>query len=45
METFSVLLALCEGNLPVISEVPSQRPVTQSYDVFLDLRPNKWLSK
>ena len=24
---------------------PSQRPVTQSFDVFFDLRLNKWLSK
>ena len=24
---------------------PSQRPVTRSFDVFFDLRPNKWLSK
>ena len=26
-------------------EFPSQRPVTQSFDVFFDLRLNKWLSK
>ena len=24
---------------------PTQRPVTRSFDVFFDLRPNKWLSK
>ena len=43
MEVFSALLALCEGNSPVTGESPSQRPVTQSFDVFFDLRPNKWL--
>ena len=30
METFSGLLALFSGNLPVTGEFPSQRPVTQS---------------
>ena len=45
METFSALLALCAGNSPVTSEFPSQRPVTRSSDVFLDLRLNKRLSK
>ena len=35
METFSTLLALCEGNLPVTSEFLSQRPVMWSYEVFL----------
>ena len=43
METFSALLALCEGNSPVTSEFPSQRPVMRSFDVFFDLRLNKWL--
>ena len=33
METFSALLALCVGNSPVTIEFPSQRPVTQSFDV------------
>ena len=37
METFSVLLALCEGNPLVTGEFPSQRPVTRSFDVFFDL--------
>ena len=37
-ETFSVLLALCAGNSPVTGELPSQRPVTQSFDVIFDLR-------
>ena len=43
METFSALLALCTGNSPVTGEFPSQRPVTRSFDVFFDVRPNKRL--
>ena len=34
METFSALLALFEGNPLVTGGFPSQRPVTQSFDVF-----------
>ena len=45
METFSALLATCAGNSPVPGEFPTQRPVTQSFDVHFDLRPNKQLSK
>ena len=45
METFSALLALCAGNPLVAGEFPAQRPVTQSFDVFFDLRLNKRLSK
>ena len=46
METFSVLLTLCAGNPPVTSGwFTSQRPVTRSFDVFLDLRLNKLFSK
>ena len=45
METFSALLALCAGNSPGTGEFPSQRPVTRGFDVFVDLRPNKRLSK
>ena len=45
METLSALLALCSGNSPVLGEFPAQRPVTRSFDVFFDLRLNKWLSK
>ena len=41
----SVLLAVCAGNSPVTGEFPSQRPVTRSFDVILDLHPNKRLSK
>ena len=45
IETFSALLALCAGNSPVPGEFPAQRPVTQSFDVFYDLRLNKRLSE
>ena len=45
METFSALLAICAGNSPVPGEFLAQRPVTQSFDVFFDLRLNKRLSK
>ena len=45
METFSALLAICVGNSLVPGEFPAQRPVTQSFDVFFDLRLNKSLSK
>ena len=45
METFSALLALCEGNSSATGEFPSQRPVTRSFDVFFDLRLDKRLSK
>ena len=44
METFSVLLALREGNAPVTGGFPSQRPMTRSFDVFFDLRLNKRLN-
>ena len=45
METFSASLAICVGNSPGPGEFPTQRPVTRSFDVYFDLRPNKWLSK
>ena len=45
METFSALLAICAGHSPVPGECPTQRPVTRSFDVYFDLRPNKRLSK
>ena len=45
METFSAVLAICAGNSPVPGEFPAQRPVTRSFDVLFDLRPNKRLSK
>ena len=45
METFSALLALCARNSPVTGGIPSQRPVTRSFEVFFDLRLNERLSK
>ena len=36
---------LCAGNSPVTDEFTPQRPVTRSFGVFFDLRPNKRLSK
>ena len=42
---FSALLALCAGDSPVTGEFPAQRPVTRSFDVFFDLRPNKPMDK
>ena len=40
-----MLLASCAGNSPITGEFPAQRPVTRSFDVFFDLRPNKRFSK
>ena len=45
METFSALLAICAGNLPIPGEFPTQRPVTPGFGAFFDLRLNKRLSK
>ena len=45
METFSALLAICAENSPVSGEFPAQRPVTRSFDVFIDLCPiNDWVN-
>ena len=33
------------GEFTGTDEFPTQRPVTRSFDVFFDLRPNKRLSK
>ena len=47
METFSELLTLSAGYLPVTDEFPSQRtPVTRSFDVFFDLclKKNGWVN-
>ena len=41
---FRVTGPLC-GEFTGPGEFPSQRPVTRSFDVFFDLRPNKRLSK
>ena len=45
MESFPALLALCEGKPPGTGGFPSQRPVTQNFDIFFDLHLNKRLSK
>ena len=45
IETFSELLVLCAENSPVTGELPSQRPVTRSFDIFFDLRLNRRSSK
>ena len=45
IKTFSALLALCVGNSPVTREFPSKRPVTRSFDVFVDRLLNKRLNK
>ena len=45
MEPFSALLAICAGNSPVTGELPAQRPMTRSFDVFFDLRLDERLSK
>ena len=45
METFSVLLVLCVGNSLVTGQFPTQRPVTQSFEISFDLHLNKHLSK
>ena len=45
MGAFSALLALCAVNSLVPGEFPAQRPVTWSFDVSFDLRPNKRLGK
>ena len=45
MEACSALLAICAGNSPATGKFPAQRRVTRSFDVFVDLCLNKWLSK
>ena len=45
METVSALLAIWAGNSLVSGEFPAQKPVTQGFGVFFDLRLNKRLSK
>ena len=44
METFSALLTICVGNSQVTDEFPIQTPMSQSFDIFFDLRMNKSLS-
>ena len=41
---FRVTGHLC-GEFTGPGEFPTQRPVTRSFDVFFDLRLNKWLRK
>ena len=41
---FRVTGHLC-GEFTGLRWIPAQRPVTRSFDVFFDLRLNKWLSK
>ena len=43
METFSALMAICEGNPLVNGRFSSQRTVTRSFDDFFDLRRKKRL--
>ena len=42
---FWLLLAICAVKSPVTGDFPSQRPVTQGFDVFFDLHLNKRFSK
>ena len=42
---FCVTGPFCVGNSLVSGEFPAQRPVTQGFGVFFDLRLIKWLSK
>ena len=35
----------CAWDSPITGEFPAQRPVTRSFYVFFDIRPNKRLSK
>ena len=41
----SALLAICAWNSQVPGEIPAQRPVTRSFDVFFDLLLNMPLSE
>ena len=44
-ETFSALLALCDGNPSVTGGFPSQRPVTRNSDIFFDVAwTNGWVN-
>ena len=45
MKILSALLAIWAGSSSVTGELPSQRPVTRSFDVFFDLCLNKRLNK
>ena len=45
MDTFSALIALCEGKPLVTDGLSSDRPATRNIDIFFDQRLNKRLSK
>ena len=45
MEAFSALLDLCARDTLVTGEFSSQRPMTRSFDVLLDMRLNEQLRK
>ena len=45
MESFSTLPGFYVQNSSVRGEIPSQGPVTRSFDVSFDMRMNKRLSK
>ena len=45
MEICFAAMALCAGNPPFSGGFPPLRPVTRSFDVFIDLRMNKRLNK
>ena len=45
METFSALLALCDGNSPVTCGFPSQTASNAGFDVFFGVSLNKRLNK
>ena len=45
IEVFSGLLAICARNSLVTDDIPPQRLLARSFDVFFDLRLNKRLSK
>ena len=44
METFSMLLVLCDGNRPVNCGLSSQGPVSRNFDIFFDVHLSKQLS-
>ena len=45
MATFYALLVTCAGNSVVTGEFLAQRPVTRSFDVFIDLQlTNGWVN-
>ena len=44
MIAFSALLALYAGNSPVTGEFPTQKPVTQNFDVFYLRWINGWVN-